>query len=117
MTWSMGWQPAQEVSGVNWMVPYLLEGLRDPYAAVRSISYRSLRSLPGLAEFEYDFAAPPEGRSADGARALALWQAARGRRDHPTERALLFNLDGSMRIHDVGRLLRQRDNRPLLLRE
>ena len=117
VTWSMGWQPAQEVSGVNWMVPYLLEGLRDPYAAVRSISYRSLRSLPGLADFEYDFAAPPDGRSADGARALALWQAARGRRDRPTERALLFNQDGSMRIDDVGRLLRQRDNRPLLLRE
>jgi hypothetical protein len=117
VSWSMGWQPAQQVSDVSGMVPYLLEGLRDPYAAVRFISYRSLRSLPGLAQFEYDFVAPPEGRSADAARALAMWQAARGRRDRPTKRELLFNADGSMRTDDVGRLLRQRDHRPVLLRE
>ena len=117
VSWSMGWEPAQKVSGVNWMLPYLLEGLRDPYAAVRSIAYRSIRSLPGLAEFQYNFVGSPEGRSAGAARALAMWQRAPASRDRPAERQLLFNVDGSMRIDDVGRLLRQRDHRPLLLRE
>ena len=55
VAWNMGWQPAQETSDTSWMVPHLAELLNDPYDAVRYIAYRSLRSLPQFANFEYDF--------------------------------------------------------------
>jgi hypothetical protein len=42
---AFGWEPAREASGTDWMEPYLLLGLTDPYDAVRIISARSLRTL------------------------------------------------------------------------
>ena len=33
--WHMKWPPAREVSGTDWMTPYLTHTLNDPYAAVR----------------------------------------------------------------------------------
>ena len=60
--WSMGWGPAQEASGTTWMVPHLGEALGDPYDAVRFIAARSLRSLPGYANLEYDFVGPRQAR-------------------------------------------------------
>lgn len=72
--YSMGWRAAQDVSGNDWQAPLLAELLDDPYAAVRFVAHRSLRSLPGFAAFSYDFVAPPEARKA--ARERALRQAA-----------------------------------------
>jgi hypothetical protein len=39
---------------------YLSLLLNDPYDAVRLISYRSLRSVPGFGGFTYDFIADPK---------------------------------------------------------
>src|SRR4029079_17836216 len=72
--WSMGWKPAQEASGSQWSAPFLIGLLDDPYDAVRTVAYRSLRSLPGMERFTYDFMAPHEQRLADVGRALTLWQ-------------------------------------------
>src|SRR5690606_33699925 len=46
IAWHLGWEPAQEVSGTDWMPPMLGQLLEDPYAAVRFIGRRSLRTLP-----------------------------------------------------------------------
>jgi len=46
MAWSMGWEPARQVSGTRWMVPYLTRLLDDPYAAVRFRAQRSLSLFP-----------------------------------------------------------------------
>lgn len=45
MAWSMGWGPAREISGTQWMVPYLAALLVDPYDAIRFNAQRSLRQF------------------------------------------------------------------------
>lgn len=70
--YSMGWPTAQNVSGTNWQAPLLAELLDDPYAAVRFVAHRSLRSLPGYTNFLYDFVGPPRERRAAREHALRL---------------------------------------------
>src|SRR5205085_1722539 len=52
---AMGWPPAQQASGTNWLTPYLSGLLDDPYDAVRYVSYTSLRTLPWLRTLQYNF--------------------------------------------------------------
>ncbi len=39
LAWHMGWQPAREVSGTDWLAPYLAVLMTDPYMVVRFISH------------------------------------------------------------------------------
>ena len=113
---SMGWAPAQETSGTSWMVPHLGEALGDRYDAVRFIAARSLRSLPGSADLEYDFVGPERERVNTAVRVLRAWRASpasRQRRDPE----LLVDADGALRVDAMRRLFDQRDRRPLFLRE
>ncbi|NIM42419.1 MAG: C cytochrome precursor, partial [Hydrogenophaga sp.] len=71
IAWHMGWGPAQQASGKDWLGAYLGHTLADPYSCVRYIAHRSLRRLPGFADFEFDFVGPPNDRSAARARAVA----------------------------------------------
>ena len=114
--WNLGWTPAQEASGTSWMVPHLAELLNDPYEAIRAIAYRSLRSLPGYADFEYDYVADRDQRVDTVVPAIQAWRSstlARQRRDPQ----LLVDADGVLRLDAVRALFDQRDNRPLFLRE
>ncbi len=114
--WSMGWGPAQEASGTTWMVPHLGEALGDPYDAVRFIAARSLRSLPGYANLDYDFTGPRQARVDTAVRVLREWRAspaARLRR----EPELLVDPRGELRVDAMRRLFDARDRRPLFLRE
>jgi hypothetical protein len=117
VAWSMGWTPAQDASRTEWMAPYLSGLLDDPYDVVRYIAYRSLRSLPGLGTFTYDFNAPSERRLRDVVQALALWQNTRRPSDSNGDPALLFEQDGSLNAAIVNRLVTERDNRRVSLRE
>ncbi len=114
MTWAMGWKPAQQVSGNDWMAGYLAGVLDDDYAAVRLIAYRSLRSLPGY-ETEMDHAVAPRAqRSADLLRVMNTFGKRTAKRTDPQ---LLFNRDGSFQVNLIQRLVAQRDNRPVFLNE
>lgn len=116
VAWSMGWPAAQRASGTSWMAPSLGILLNDPYAAVRFIAYRSLRSVPGFAEFNYDFIGPPEQRPSEGTRVLEDWRRSDLLAQSRNSPALLLEPDGSMK-NFVARLLRQRDQRRFDLRE
>jgi predicted CXXCH cytochrome family protein len=74
VAWHMGWQPAKQTSGDDWLVPYLAQLLEDPYAAVRYIAQRSLKKLPGFKDFKYDFIGLAEERTRARERALSMWQ-------------------------------------------
>ena len=113
--WSMGWRPAQAVSGTGWMAAPLATLLNDPYDAVRQVAYRSLRAVPGFETFQYDFLAPPSERTAATLRALALAQrvSVSGR----TDSALLLTPAGTPQLDAIVRLGLQRDDRPVILRE
>jgi len=85
---AMGRRPAQQASGSAWLAPYLALTQKDHYDAVRIIATRSLKTLPPF------------------------------RRDHLTGNGeLLINADGTFDADRVNRLVRARDNRPLVYRE
>jgi hypothetical protein len=113
---AMGWEPAQRASGTGWMAPHLASLLDDPYDAVRFIAARSLRRLPGFEWFEYDFVAPSKERYQAQLRTLQMWDRARGG-SRRTDAALLMTAQGSVNVDAVLRLLKERNNRRVLLRE
>ena len=113
---AMGWADAQRASGTDWMAPFLAQLLDDPYDAVRYIAQRSLRTLPGFQNLEYDFVAGPNARRQAQLRSMATWD--RHKPSPPRQDAkLLLDGKGNVNIPDVLRLLNERDNRRMLLRE
>ncbi len=113
---AMGWKPAQDASGTVWMPPFLAQLLDDPYDAVRFIASRSLKSLPAFASLEYDFVAPPRSRLAAQRSTMGIWD--RERRGLPRSRPeVLVDGNGVLEVNEMLRLLKTRDNRPVLLRE
>ena len=117
IAWSMGWGAARAASDERWMPPYLALLLDDPYDAVRLIASRSLRSLPDVPAFSYDFNAPSAQRIAAARTGVDAWQRRKVPVDRPNDAALLLDEDGWPRFERVFTLLRQRDNRRVNLRE
>jgi hypothetical protein len=113
---AMAWRPAQRASGTGWMAPHLAPLLDDPYDAVRYIAGRSLRTIPGYEAFDYDFVAPQSRRYQAQLTSMAIWDRSREKPGRGDAR-LLRNPDGSLVVESVLRLLRERNNRRVLLRE
>jgi hypothetical protein len=114
--WSLGWKPAQDASGSSWMPPFLIGLLDDPYDAVRFVAYRSLRSVPATNAFTYNFMAPHDRRLTDVGQALTMWQEGR-RADPKVTPALLYDEAGNLNAELLNRLVSQRDDRRVSLRE
>ena len=74
LAWHFGWNAAQQVSGDDWLAPFLAVTLNDPYSAVRNVAGRSLATLPEFADFDYDFLAPEATRSEAVQRGLSRWK-------------------------------------------
>ena len=110
VAWSMGWEPAQQASGAEWMAPYLGLLLNDSYEALRYMGGRSLQSLPGFAKFPYDFLGSPEALSAVPNTVITTW--ARARQGSKTPRR-----DLHVDVTTVRRLLSERDDTPVYLNE
>jgi hypothetical protein len=108
IAWHMGWDPAKQASGTNWLVPYLAETLDDPYSVVRYIGQRSLKRLPGQKRLAYDYIAPPATRSQVKSALLQRWDAG------------MLQAEESSKIllpQQMSRLLQRRDHRPMELLE
>jgi hypothetical protein len=116
MAWSMGWEPALEASGSDWMTPILAMLLADPYASVRFLAARSLRKREGFADFAYDFVAFAPDQSHALARALDIWKQRRGEVPNAPG-AGLQKPDGSFDYDRLLFLANGRDNRLLTLHE
>lgn len=111
LAWGLGWEPAREVSGSDWMPPFLAYLLEDPYGAVRDISYRTLLKFPGYEDLEYDPLGPPEQRHRARDVALAIWEKQRNRSPGPMASQVLLDSEGRLRAEKLAFLLRQRDDR------
>ena len=115
--WNLGWSAAQEASGNDWIAPHLCQLLDDPYAAVRFVGERSLRTLPDFKNFTYNFIGPESERAEAMEHGRAIWQRgnrAKGRRDLTA--VLLHNSDRT-RKDVIDRLLIKRDLRPVKVAE
>lgn len=71
--WGMSWKPAQEVSGRDWLYPYLIYLLTDRYAAIRFDAWKSLQTLPGFESFVFKYSDTPEALTQAAATALDHW--------------------------------------------
>ena len=111
--WSLGWEPARAVSTSAWMAPFLAVLLDDPYSAVRYAAARSLRTLPGYGDLEYDFVGPPAGWRRAQEAVMARWRGA----DMAARPELLIGADGRVDRTAADTLRRRRDDRPVALSE
>jgi hypothetical protein len=117
MAWSLGWEPARQASGRDWIVPYLAELLDDPYDAVRVIAERSLRTMPGYEGFRHDLVGAPAARAAAKDAALAAWRQTATASLDPRRLEVLLAPDGSLRTDEFARLLKLRNHREVKLLE
>ena len=117
---NMGWEPAVEVSGEEWMPPILAQLMRDDYDVVRMVGYRSLRRIAGYQDLNFDFVAPPEKRQAVINEVLRRWeqqQEQRRARLAPAHRELLLNEEGGLDKDRFRRLNLLKSRRPVVLLE
>jgi len=117
MAWSMGWPAAREVSGSEWMTPYLLQLLNDSYPAVRIIANRSFRLQNGFDDFNFDPVGPADLREkATTAMAARYVELAQQGKISGTP-ATLFDSSGIVSPEEYTRLIQQRNQRPVTLEE
>lgn len=115
--WTLGWKPAQEAAGTDWMPPYLANLLVDPYSAVRLVAYKSLRTLPGYQDIEYDYTGSRAHLGRTAYEVLERWKTL-ARDDNAPARPHLLLGDGNVwNESDAQRILMRRDNRPVTAAE
>ena len=116
LAWHMGWQPAQKTSGTQWLAPHLAQLLEDPYDAVRYITQRSLRSLPGFDAFPYDFLSDAEDLAAARQEAVAIWSQL-PKVPFPKSESLMLDEQGNLRHDEIKKLIDSRSDREVRLIE
>ena len=114
---SMGWAPAQEVSGTDWMVPVLAQLMLDPYDAVRHVAHKSLRTLPRYRNVEFRYAASAAERTPVVAEVMRQWKVDAARRVAGPDPSVLLLENGEVDRAVYSRLFRSRDQRQVLLAE
>jgi len=119
IAWHLGWEPALQASGGAWVPPILGQLLDDPYAAVRCVAERSLKRLaPRLVPTGYDYTRSADSRPAVRAQVFETWKGEMSaNRDQklPTQTLVYFDLRTT--LDGFERLIGQRDNRAVRLRE
>lgn len=112
---NFGRAAAQEISGREWMPPIVSYLMRDPYHVVRYAAGKSLRTLPGFREFEFDFVASSRDLGIAGNRVIEQWER---QSDRPRDVVrLLMNPAGKLDKPEAARLLEGRNHRPVHVSE
>jgi predicted CXXCH cytochrome family protein len=114
--WHMGWNPALEISGTNWIAPYLAHALTDSYSVVRYNAGRSLRRQAGFEQFDYDFIGSNDHLSQARERAIGIWRS-RQTNTGPAHPSALIEAGGRLNEAKLQYLLQQRNDRPMELLE
>jgi hypothetical protein len=117
IAWGMGWEPAQMISGREWLYPYLIYAMTDPYAAVRFDAWKSLQSLPGFSGFPFTYTSDERSLREAAAGALEKWlhEVHSPNATFSPETALDSN--GRLQQDVFQRLRSERDNKRILLAE
>ncbi|MGI9427053.1 MAG: hypothetical protein ACR2NM_00230 [Bythopirellula sp.] len=115
--WHFGWEPAQQISGTSWLAPSLSRLLADPYGVVRYVAQRSLRTLPGFADLDYDFLADQDELNRQTQLALEHWRQHRPKTSDRPGQQVCLDQQGDVLETEVQRLLRQRNDRPVTIKE
>jgi predicted CXXCH cytochrome family protein len=114
---ALSWGPALEASGRGWQAPFVARLLIDPYSAVREVAHRSLRRLPGFADYRYDYLAPEQVRFDRSLDALRIWMRGRPERLDRRDPRVLVDANGQLMMPVIDRLAAERDDRPVSIVE
>ncbi len=87
----------------------------DPYSVTRQVAYRSIVTLPGFQDLEYDYIASLPEREQKATEAMERWLEAGG--PQRVGAHLLIDEDSRIDIEVWVRLLAERDQRPLTIIE
>ena len=117
MAWSMGWEPAREISGEDWQPLILSQLLADPYPAVRFIAARSLRSLPGFEEFDYDADWSVEKQREAAQAAASRWTRTHRQGGGQARPEMLIEGPGKLDQTRFEALLQRRNDRRVVINE
>jgi hypothetical protein len=117
LAWGMGWEPAQKISGRDWLYPFLISTLLDPYAAVRFDAWKSLQTLPGFEDFKFTYTADPEKLGEYAQEAYRKWWNERRPANPNFDPKTVLEPDGRFQAEVFQRLRRERDNTPIVLAE
>jgi len=112
--WYLGWAPAQQASGTDWMPPFLAVLMEDDYDVVRYMAYRSLKSIPGYEDLKFDYVSSETDRAEVVAKVREQWNVAKRAVGNV---AVLLGDDGAFDEAGAQRLLNVRDNTRVLLTE
>ena len=117
LAWGMGWESAQKVGGRQWLYPYLIYTLLDPYAAVRYDAWKSLQTLPGFSDFKFTYTADVEPLGEAAKQAYKKWWDEVRPANPNFDPKILLDRDGHFQQEPFNRLRRERDNKPIVLAE
>jgi len=117
IAWGMGWENAQQTSGRDWLYPYLIYSLNDPYAAVRFDAWKSLQTLPGFSDFSFTYTAAEDYLRETSAGAYEKWLREIRERNATYRPETGLDSDGRFQQDTFQRLRGERDNKPIILAE
>ena len=117
IAWGMGWQPAQQASGRQWLYPYLIYALNDPYAAVRFDAWKSLQTLPGFSGFPFNYTAASSSLRDAAEHAYTKWVRELRGPNPIFEPQTALDSRGAFQDDVIRRLETARDNRRIFLAE
>jgi len=117
IAWGMGWPSAQQASGRDWLYPYLIYTLNDPYAAVRFDAWKSLQTLPGLSDFSFNYTADALSIREAAGRAYTKWMRELRGPNPVFEPQTALDSRGAFQDDVMRRLEEARDNRRIFLAE
>ncbi len=116
VAWHMGQPWAIEVSGKNWVEPYLSRLLVDPYSVVRLIAHRSLTQVTGE-NITFDYLGSDQERKTVMQTYIDRWQRNTKPLDQVPPPSTLLEGPGRVRWDVVENIYQQRDDRRLLISE
>lgn len=117
VAWHSGWQPAQQTSGTDWLVPFQAQLLSDPYGVVRYVAHRSLTAMENVESFSYDFLADRASLTSVVHEVVERWEKGRHKTLNATGNHVLLDSAGDVLQDELKRLLRLRDDRPVTIKE
>lgn len=114
--WSMGWEPAKQISGEDWIPPILATLLSDSYGVVRYVGEKALRTFSGLEKMEYDFLADKQELLGAPEKLRQMWPVSKPE-DPQRAAQLLITEQGILNRRALVSLLQKRDNRSVTIKE
>ncbi len=117
LAWGCGWEAAQKIAGCDWLYPYLIYSLTDPYAAVRFDAWKSLETLPGFQNFSFNYTATDRLLSDAAARAYEKWLQEVRNPNAVYRPETLLDSNGRWQQDIFQRLRKERDDKRILLAE